>query len=69
MIEADGASRSSLVSQVAGSLQSEKGKQLFTALVQAQERGGSRAVKDLITNALNQEKALREEDGEEEDEQ
>jgi len=45
-------------------LRNEKSKMLFRALILAQERGGAREVIELVTRALNEERAMRAEDAE-----
>lgn len=64
MMEEERAGDLGLLSQVAERIQTEEGRRLFAALVQAHERGGPRAVKDLVTAALGQERELRPEDAE-----
>lgn len=56
-----------LLSRTADRLQTEKGKELFPALVAALERGGPKAVKELMSTLLGQERELREVDAEEGD--
>jgi hypothetical protein len=54
----------SLLTRVEAHLKSEKARALFRDLVRAQERGGARQVKELVTRVLSEEKAMQAEDAE-----
>jgi len=62
-MEKDGAQRKQLILRVQEHLRTGQGRELLTALIRAHENGGSRAVKALITGTLNEEKEVREGDG------
>ncbi len=65
MMEIGSGTERDLRARVAERLESGEIRRLFNALVEAQERGGGRAVKELVTNVLHDELASRAEDAEE----
>jgi hypothetical protein len=54
-----------LLARIRAELRSDDASSLFAALVQAQERGGAKAIKELVTKALAEERTIRPVDAEE----